>query len=151
MKTRLYNNTKDKKAVETIFLHYWTDEVFLDELEKALTMNGYTFYIAEENDEIIGVAGLRIPPEHLRILTDTNKPIELYIIASKYQNKGIGTLLGKEVTREIKKSHYTEMICYSPETHSNSWKFYEKLDFKSLGIIKDPEDGYPGMVWDKIL
>ena len=83
--------------------------------------------------------------------SNTDKSAELYIIASKYQNKGIGNLLGQKLIEEVKKLQFTEIVCYSPETHNSSWKFYEKLGFTQHGIIKDPDDGCPGMLWKKTI
>lgn len=75
----------------------------------------------------------------------------MYVIASKLQNEGIGSMLVQKVIEEAKSLHFTEIECYSPETHSSSWKFYEKLGFTKHGIIKDPDDGYPGMLWKKVI
>jgi len=60
-------------------------------------------------------------------------------------------MLVSKVIEEIKKLNFTEIACYSPETHNSSWKFYEKLGFIRHGIIKDPDDGYPGMLWRKLI
>lgn len=150
MKTREYNK-KDEVEVKNIFAQYWTDTEFLNELTEELYAGTYKFDVAEKDGEIVGVAGLREAPMHLRSYANTEKPAELYIIASKYKNKGIGNLLGQKIINEAKKLGFTEMVCYSPETHNSSWKFYEKIGFTKHGIIKDPDDGYPGMLWKKII
>lgn len=150
MKARKYNK-KDEVEVKNIFTQYWNDNEFLDELTEELHAEICKFYVDEKDGEIVGIAGLREAPAHLNKHADTEKPAELYIIASKYQNKGIGSLLGQKIISEAKKLGFTEMVCYSPETHSSSWIFYEKLGFTKHGIIKDPDDGYPGMLWKKII
>ncbi|KKS89749.1 MAG: hypothetical protein UV64_C0001G0008 [Parcubacteria group bacterium GW2011_GWC1_43_11b] len=144
-------NKKDEGAVKKIFAQYWTDNEFLNEIAKELEAGICNFYIAEKAGEVVGVAGLRKAPTHLGNYADTKKPAELYIIASKYQNMGIGNFLGQRIIGEAKRLNFTEIVCYSPETHSSSWKFYEKLGFKKYQIIKDPDDGYPGMLWKKIV
>ncbi len=148
MKVKDYDE-KYEKEVKKIFSQHWTDNEFLDELSEELEGKKSTFYIAQQDDEVVGIAGLRVAPEHLHVHTGGDKIAELYIIASKYQNKGIGTVLGQKIIEEAKKLGFTEVVVYSPETHSSSWKFYEKVGFTRLGIIKDPDDGYPGMLWQK--
>lgn len=150
MKIRDYNE-KDKSAVQNIFTKYWTDEEFLSELAKNIDEGKMHFYIAEKDDEVVGVAGFREAPKYLRDYAETKNPAELYIVASKLQNEGIGSMLVQKVTEEAKNLFFTEIECYSPETHNSSWKFYEKLGFTRHGIIKDPDDGYPGMLWRKII
>jgi L-amino acid N-acyltransferase YncA len=151
---------EDKVQVERIFSIYWNDEVFLRELAENLDAyiekkdayhkDMYRFYVAEEAREIIGIAGLRKAPEYLRAYADTDKPTEFYILASKYERRGIGEALGIKRIEEAKKLGFTEIIFYSPETHKDSWGFHDNLGFKRHGLIADP-DGYPGMVWKMML
>jgi N-acetylglutamate synthase-like GNAT family acetyltransferase len=150
MKVRNYDR-KDEVDVKKIFTKYWTDNTFLNELAKELDGERCRFYVVEDDVEIVGVAGLRKAPPHLSDHADTNNPIELYIIASKYQGRGIGNTLVQRIVADMKGTEFTEMVCYSPETHDSSWKFYEKLEFKKHGIINDPDDGYPGMLWKKVI
>lgn len=150
MEIRNYNE-HDKSAVQVIFAKYWTDKEFLNELTKNIEGNQISFYVAEKNDDIVGVAGFRQAPEYLCTHATTENPAELYIIASKLQQEGIGNALVQKVIREARNQSYTEIECYSPETHESSWKFYEKLGFTQYGIINDPDDGYPGMLWVKLI
>lgn len=150
MKVREYSKIDETEA-KNIFDLYWTDKEFLNELTNELNAKTCRFFVAEKDGEILGIAGLREAPAHLSIYAKTNKPAELYIIASKYQNKGIGNFLGQKIIEETRNLGFTEILCYSPETHNSSWKFYEKLGFTSYGIIKDPDDGYPGMLWVKTI
>ena len=150
MKIRNYSG-KDKEAVQNIFTKYWTDEEFLSEIEKNIDECKMHFYVAEKDDAVVGVAGFREAPEYLRFYAETKNPAELYIVASKLQNEGIGSILVQKIIEEARNLFFTEIECYSPETHDSSWKFYEKLGFTRHGIIKDPDDGYPGMLWRKII
>ena len=135
-----------KKEVENIFKLYWTDKEFLQELSDNLESKTCNFYIVEDNNEVEGVAGIRKVDNFLKEYASTTSPVELYIIASKNKNKGTGSALLNHVIEESKKMNYTEMICYSPETHDSSWRFYEKAGFIQHGIVNDPDDGYPGMI-----
>jgi RimJ/RimL family protein N-acetyltransferase len=150
MKFRDYHK-EDQFEVKNIFVQYWNDNDFLNELDRELNRGISKFYVVKKDHEIIGVAGVREIPRYLKRYATTQRPVELYIIASKYQNNGIGKFLGEKIIEETKNLRFTEILCYSPETHSNSWKFYEKLGFTKEGIINDPDDGYPGMLWKKIL
>jgi ribosomal protein S18 acetylase RimI-like enzyme len=150
MKLREYNEN-DRSAVQNIFAKYWTDEEFLNELTKNIDEHKIHFYVAEKNSEIMGIAGFRKAPEYLSVHSETKNPAELYIIASKLQNEGIGSMLVQKVIEEARTLYFTEIECYSPETHNGSWKFYDNLGFTRGGIIKDPDDGYPGMLWKKII
>lgn len=148
MKIRDYNE-KDKGAIQDIFTKYWTDEEFLGELAKNIDGHKMHFYVAEKNGEVVGIAGFREAPEYLRACAETKNPAELYIVASKLQNEGVGSILVQKIIEEARSLFFTEIECYSPETHNSSWKFYEKLGFTKHGIIKDPDDGYSGMLWKK--
>ena len=150
MNIRDYNEN-DKDAVQTIFTKYWTDEEFLNELAKNIHEGNMHFYVAEKDGEVVGVVGFRESPEYLRAYAETKNPAELYVVASKVQDKGIGSALVQKVIEEAGNLSFTEIECYSPETHNSSWKFYEKLAFTRHGTIKDPDDGYPGMLWRKII
>lgn len=148
---------QDEGAVKEIFSQYWTDANYIAELIGELNThvgeegdhgtNKCRFYVAERDGELVGIAGFRVAPEYLRKEVGTENPAELYIIASKFQGVGIGNLLSQTVVREARDLYFTEIVCYSPETHNSSWKFYEKLGFTKHGIIKNPDDGYPGMLW----
>lgn len=146
----------DIPAVEDIFKLYWTDLEFLKKLSEKLINfvdqaaefieKKYRFYIAEENGEVVGVVGMRTIPSHMREFATTNNAAELYIIASKYKNKGIGKLLKSTIIEESKNLGFTEIILYSPDSHNDSWKFYENNNFKRLGPALAP-DGEPGVIW----
>lgn len=160
MKIRGYKK-QDESSVREIFAKYWTDNGFLEELHEKLNIyvekseeyytSAYRFCVAEKNDEIVGIGGFRVAPKYLKELSKTTNPAELYVIASKSKGGGVGSSLIQAMTEDAKRLHFTEMVCYSPETHDGSWKFYDKHGFIKHGIIKDPDDGYPGMLWNVIL
>lgn len=145
-----YNNNY-KKEVEDIFKTYFDDPEFLQELDDGLINIKYSFYLILENGEVLGVAGIRGVNNFLSDYVLTSNPAELYIIASKYKGKGVGSKLLNYVIEECNKINYTELICYSPETHDSSWKFYQSNGFIKCGIVNDPDDGCPGMVWRRVL
>ena len=150
MQIRKYNQ-QDEVQVKSIFAQYWTDPDFLDELSENLNSTNCNFYVADKEGEIVGVVGIRKAPDFLNAEADTKNPSELYVIASKRKNEGVGSLLTKKMIEIAKDLSFTEMLGYSPETHKSSWSFYENLGFTQGGIIKDPDDGYPGMLWKKVI
>lgn len=157
MEIREYKK-EDEKAVAEIFEMYFNDPEFqkelLDELEVFLNQkdgeNKYGFYVAEDGDGLVGIAGFKNVPEYLKKYTKTDKPAEFYIAASKYKRKGIGEKVKIKIIEETKRLGFTEIVFYSPDTHKDSWGFHDRLEFERVGAMVDP-DGYPGMVWRREL
>ncbi len=145
MKIREYEDA-DKESVEKIFAQYWNDNEFLNELSHNIDTRNGRYYIAEKEGEVVGVAGYRDAPEYLKAHAKTKKPAELYIVASKHSGEGVGSALIAKIEESAKRESFTEIQCYSPGTHSNSWKFYEHLGFVQHGTINDPDDDCPGML-----
>ena len=143
MKFRTYTK-EDSASVHDIFAQYWTDSEFIEELNEELEKAD--FWVAEDGGEVIAIAGVRPSPPHLGSKTS----LELYIIAVKQQGTGVGSQLLEYVEAQIPEE-YSELVLYSPETHKSSWGFYERNGFESMGIIKDPEDGHPGMLLRKVI
>ena len=147
----------DQKAVEEIFALYWTDPEFLKELSDEL--NSYiknnpkkdlSFFVAEENNEILGIVGFRKLPDHLKQYALTDNPVEFYVIAVKFKKKGVGEKLKLKLIEVVEKLGFSEIILYSPGSHDESWKFHDKFGFERVGKITPPEDA-PGQLWRKIL
>jgi len=145
----------DQEVAEEIFALHWTDPEFLEELSSELRSyiknapaENRRFFVAEESDEIVGVAGLRELPEYLRPYTVTDKPVELYIIAAKYKRRGIGTKLKTKLTEEAQKLGFAEILLFSPHSHDESWGFHDMLGFERVGEVTPPDDEV-GQVWRK--
>lgn len=146
----------DKEEVEQIFVLYWTDPEFLKKLSNKLEMcieqtqeyidKKYRFFVAEEKGEIVGIAGLRKAPDHMKQYATTNNPAEFYVLGVKYKGKGIGEALRLRRIEEAKKLGFTEIVLYSPNSHKDSWTFHDRLGFERVGSAIAP-DGEPGMIW----
>ncbi len=146
---------KDILAVESIYDLYWSGDVrdnFLKRLKDyaerspLVIAQGFKYFIAEENGEVVGVAALRKAPDFMKEFTKTDNPAEFYILAVKYRGKGIGTALRKKRIEEAKKLGFTEALFYSGETHQDSWGFHDNSDFKRIGTMVAP-NGEKGQVW----
>jgi L-amino acid N-acyltransferase YncA len=147
---------KDQKAAEAIFALYWTDPEFLKELSSELSSyiqdprKNSSFFVAEEGGEIVGIVGFKKLPDYLKPHALTANPVEFYVIAVKYQRKGIGRKLKTKMIEEAQKLGFSEILLYSPHTHDASWKFHDELGFERVGEITLPEDEV-GQLWRKIL
>jgi N-acetylglutamate synthase-like GNAT family acetyltransferase len=146
---------KDIESVEEIFDLYWDDE-FRKKLSRKLadyTNNSseileqdFKFFVAEEKEEIVGVSAIRRLPEHMKEYAQTERPAELYVIAVKYKNMGIGKLLREIRIEEAKKSGYTELLFFSSEKHKDSWPFHDNSGFKRVTSSVAP-NGESGFIW----
>lgn len=146
---------KDIPEVENIFDLYWKDD-FRENLSKKLvgyTENaseiveqGFKYFVADDNAEVIGVLGFRNVPSRMREFVTTNNSVELYILAVKNKKGGIGKKLVEKCINEAKEMGRTEVVLYSGETHSESWGFYDHLDFKRVGPATAP-NGEQGQIW----
>jgi L-amino acid N-acyltransferase YncA len=146
----------DIPEIEAIFKLYWPDEEFRNNLLKR--MKGilehledeesykFKFFVAENNNEIVGVAGMRMVPDHMKSYVTTSNPAELYIIAAKYKRQGIGTALHNVIINESRNSGYTELVMFSGETHQDAWVFHDNSDFKRAGSVITP-NGEAGIIW----
>lgn len=147
----------DQKAVEKIFSLYWTDPEFLKELSDELSScikkdpnKDCGFFVAEENGEILGIVGFKKLADYLKLYASTINPVEFYVVAVKYKRKGIGERLKLRLIEEVRKSGFTEILLFSPNSHDESWGFHDQMGFKRIGEVTPPEDEI-GQVWQKIL
>ncbi len=147
----------DQKVTEEIFALYWTDPEFLKELSDVLQLyvkktskKDCRFFVAEENGEILGIVGFRKLTDYLKPYALTNNPVELYVIAVRHKRRGIGGKLKLKLIEEARESGFSEILLYSPNSHDESWGFYDKLGFERAGEITPPDDGI-GHLWRKIL
>lgn len=150
---------EDADQVQKIFELYWTDDDFLEKLKNRLRQftedsvemseQGFKYFVAEENGEIVGIGAMRKPPEKIKKYATTGNPVEFYALASKYKNKGIGTALRNRRIEEAKKQNYSEILFYSPGSHSESWSFHDTSGGKRIYPVSIDDE--PGCVWNIVL
>lgn len=146
---------EDTDQVQRILELYWTDDEFLEKLKNRLKQflenslevieQEFKYFVAEENGEVVGIGAMRKPPEKMKKYAITNNPVEFYVLASKYQNKGIGTALRNKRMEEAKKQGYTEVLFYSPESHRESWKFHDSSGGERIYPVSIDDE--PGCIW----
>lgn len=147
---------EDIKDIEAIYALYWPDDEFRKKLgdklkgfikqDRDIQKQNPTYFVAEIDDEIVGVAGLRNVPEHMKEFSSTSNPCEFYILAVKHPGHGVGKVLVEKVIESAKSNGYTEIIMYSGETHNNAWRFYDRLGFERIADVSAP-NGEPGKIW----
>ncbi len=133
---------------------YWSDEFFnhlkkrmseyIEVTEESVKQN-FKFFVAVSNKEVVGIAGMRNAPEKMKVFCTTSNALELYIMAVKYKNRGIGTALLEKIIQIARQSGYKEAVLFSGTTHQESWAFYD-IKFKRMGnMLGAGDEG--GMVW----
>lgn len=146
---------EDISEVEEILELYWSGDLknhFLKRIVDYVNQTSemidgeYKYYVAANQKEIVGFAGMRKVPPFMLSYTNTGKPIEFYLIGVKYKGRGIGTALRERLIDEAKRMKFTEAILFSAENHKDSWKFHDHSDSKRIAEILAP-NGDSGNVW----
>ena len=150
----------DIEEIKQIYALYWPEEDFRNRLisrvedffkkTSEIIPQEFSYFVADLNSDVVGVAGVRNVPDHMRSFTVTDNPAELYIIATKILQNGIGSTLMNKVIDYAREKKYTELVLYSGETHSQYWSFYDKIGFNRVQESIAP-NGEKGMIWTKIL
>lgn len=119
--------------------------------------SGYRYLVAvTEDEEIIGVVGMRPPsPEVLRFVA-TERPVEMinaYVDTRHRKGRGVGTALVRELERLARECGHAEMVLNSgPRYRISGWEFFDKLGYERRGLARNLYgEGDHAPVWSKIL
>ena len=115
---------KIKDSLEIDFDEFWNANI----LESELKSENSKYIVAEENDKILGFAGILLTPDDTQITNIVTKKSE--------RNKGIGRqLLDKliEMTRELEKDSISLEV---DETNDTAIFLYKRQGFKEVGRRK---------------
>ena len=140
----------DVSQVEAIFDMYWHDsfrQSLADKIQLHFGGQDFKFFVAVEDEEVIGVAGIRKAPERMMHFAKTTNPAEFYMMAVKERGKGVGKQMAIHILEELKSSGYTEALFFSGESHKETWAFYDKYA-ERVGEDVAP-NGERGFVWRK--
>lgn len=138
---------EDMESVEKIFDLYWSDD-FRTHLSDRLRSSdkGFTWFVAEEDGEVVGVAAMRPAPDRMKEYAKAEEVAEFYVAAVKYKGRGVGTSLREALIQEAKKDGYEEAVFFSGDTHQDAWAFHDNSAFKRVGHAVAP-DGESGQIW----
>ena len=94
-------------------------------LLKAVTLGKTTFYLALENNEIVGFAQT--------IQRDSNTAVlDRIIIFPQYTRRGIGTQLLRQVLIDQERKGISTVIVNTGKEETHARRFYEKSGFKKI-------------------
>jgi len=150
----------DFKAIEGIINLYWPNNEFrshlLERIKSVLdgsqdsVKQGFKYFVAENNSEVVGVIGFRNAPDHMLSFTKTGKSLELYTLAVKNRGDGAGRALVEKMFETAKVLGYTEVVLFNPDSLETSWGFYDHLGFQRIGSAIAP-NGEAGHMWQMLL
>ena len=93
--------------------------------------NGNVYFLAEENNRVIGIIGLNVCRNDFIKIVFVNS----LFVEENYRNKGIATLLFNEAVKYFKENfnsnEYSDYLNLNVASFNiNAIKFYEKIGFK---------------------
>ncbi len=140
---------EDLPAIEKI-LSEWTDE---SEVKKYIErIGGYIkdktefnakYWVAVDNDIIVGITGICDVLPKIVEFAKTEKPCELKILylEKDCRGKGIGRTLLSLVEEKAKDLGFTEIMGRSAERYRDTaYAFYEKMGYENAGVVCAGED-----------
>lgn len=153
----LHNNLFTKKHAPT--LQSLENEGFIyfsfskHDLKSWLDDKDYLVFVCHENDKIVGYAigcdldklTQQMRASFITLLESVGEFAKHKIfyhkqVVTNHANAGIGTLLMKELFKQVKQRGYDHIICVisqQPYRNTKSINFHEKLGFKEIGTIQD--------------
>ena len=93
---------------------------------------GYPILVYEKNDKVVGFATFGAFREWPAYKYSVEHSI---YVNESFRNKGIGTLLTKEIIRITNEREFATLVAGIDESNENSIKMHEKLGFKHSGTI----------------
>lgn len=87
--------------------------------------NGGSFWIAIENDEVIGTIAFMN-------YSNGNAVLKKFFVRSDYRHKKIGYVLYQTAIDRLKLCNYKQVLLDTPSTAKDSHRFYERAGFKRI-------------------
>lgn len=113
-----------KDILNSDFDEFWDYNIFKEELQS----ENSKYLVAKFNNEIIGFAGIKIIIDEADIMN--------IVIKKSYRNKGIGSLLLKELISLCQNLNLKSIFLEVNESNFSAIHLYEKFDFKVVGNRK---------------
>jgi len=139
----------DLKQIENI-LTQWTEKEEVDKYIERISneINGKTefnmhYWVAKEDEKVLGVAGLSDPLPKTLPFAKTDRPAEIKIIYvdGESQGHGIGKSLINFLEDQAKTLGYTELMVRSANRYKfTAYGFYLKSGYEKCGILAEKND-----------
>lgn len=149
---------EDSESVKSMYDHYWHYEPdflahiknrldsYFEQTQEMLATN-FKYFVAEEEGDVVGVAGIRNVPVNMSDYIRLGKGIELYILASAIRNHGVGRALVNKVIEIGKELKNTELVLFSAESHQDAYGFYSNLGFEMVTTEHKTSNGDKGAIF----
>lgn len=121
---KLEDLNKIKDILETDFDEFWNYETLKDELESDFSK----YFIAKQNDEIVGFAGLKIIVDEADLMNIVTKKY--------YRHNGIASKIMNELINYCKLNRIKCITLEVNVQNSIAINFYKKYNFKEVGLRK---------------
>lgn len=121
---KLEDLNKIKDILETDFDEFWNYETLKDELESDFSK----YFIAKQNDEIVGFAGLKIIVDEADLMNIVTKKC--------YRHSGIASKIMNNLINYCKLKRIKCITLEVNVQNSIAINFYKKYNFKEVGLRK---------------
>ena len=121
---KLEDLNKIKDTLETDFDEFWNYETLKDELESDFSK----YFIAKQNDEIVGFAGLKIIVDEADLMNIVTKKC--------YRHNGIASKIMNELINYCKLNRIKCITLEVNVQNSIAINFYKKYNIKEVGLRK---------------
>lgn len=119
-----------ENSLLTDFDNFWSCSVFKQELE---CDNSYFIVAKNNNDEIVGFAGLKIILDEADIMN--------VVVKKSFRNNGLGSILLEHLINYAKSLNLKIIHLEVNEHNLSAIRLYDKFDFKHIGIRKKYYNG----------
>lgn len=114
-----------KENLETEFDDFWNYNI----LKEELSSDSSKYIVAITKSEVIGFAGIKFALDQVDIMN--------IVTRKNYRNKGVGTLLLRELISICKEFKANSIFLEVSEDNEPAIKLYKKLGFENVGIRKN--------------
>ena len=111
-----------KDCLLTDFDNFWSYNILKQELENGKSK----YFVAKQENEIVGFAGLLLIIDQVNIMN--------IVVKKDKRNFGIGSLLLEEIIRYSKIHNATSITLEVNEKNIPAIKLYKKYGFKQVGL-----------------
>lgn len=114
-----------KENLETDFDNFWNYNI----LKEELSSDNSKYIVAISKGEVIGFAGIKFALDQADIMN--------IVTRKDCRNKGVGTLLLREIISICKQFKANSIFLEVSEDNEPAIKLYKKIGFKNVGIRKN--------------